>query len=151
MNIRLKTSELLFDIKNKSHLETASIADAESRYLIEAGTEKSDEIMRGMAESFSEIQSVLLRFLTPDCSRDSYNLLYETEELTLKLEMSKRRHTNRMQLLNDMIHSYIVDRTLAKLYSSESQNDLYDKHNTLAAATLTDIQTLIYTKLPPVR
>ena len=151
MTISLIIRELLFDIRNKSHLETASITDAESRYLIEAGTEKTDEIMRGISEAFSFLRSVFLRFLAPDCASSTDNLPLDDEVLVMDLDLSARRRTNRMQQLADMSHSYIVDRTLAKFYSSVSQSDLSAKHDKAAQATLSDIQALLYSKLPPIR
>lgn len=151
MTISLKFRELLFDIRNKSHLETASITDAESRYLIEAGTEKTDEIIRDIVEAYSFLRSVFLRFLVPDCINSADNLPHDNEVLVMDLDLSARRRTNRMQSLADMAHSYIVDRTLAKFYSSVSQPDLSAKHDKAAQSVLSDMQALLYSKLPPVR
>lgn len=151
MTISLKIQELLYDIRNKSHLETASVPDIESRYLIEAGTEKTDEIMRGITEAFSFLRPVFLRFLSPDCTYSAENLPPAADELVIDLELSSRRRTNRVQELTDLAHSYIVDRTLAKFYSSVSQPELSTKHNNTAQSTLSDIQALLYSKLPPIR
>lgn len=151
MTITLNMRELLFDIRNKSHLETASITDAESRYLIEAGTEKTDEILRDIMEAYSFLRSVFLRYLVPDCISSADNLPLDATELVIDLDLSARRRTNRIQQFADMAHSYIVDRTLAKFYSNVSQPDLSAKHDKSAQSVLSDMQALLYSKLPPAR
>lgn len=150
MKIYLNVDELLFDIRNKSHQETAGILDVEERYRVEAGEHKVEELRRCLSEVSSILSRTVSRYLV-DCYHqhaDNDSCLPET--LVYDFDLSERRMINKAQPLSDAMHSFIVHYVLAKYYATVNQTELSNKHSALTQDSASLIEEILYTKRPPI-
>lgn len=149
MTISLSVAEILADIKSKSHYEVSAITDPETRYRVEAGTEKEKELFRSILEVASTLSHRLRRFLAEDYLEEAGDGLAVPEAIVYDFVVSDRRAANIAQPLADAMHEYIVHYAMAKFYATVSQGDLSNAHSTLTAAAAERINEIIYTKQPP--
>lgn len=149
MRIEISKNELLFDIRNKSHLEVAGISEADARYRVEAGSEKTDEIERDIITSLAYLDNIDIRYLNVDMTCMAENNAGLPDTIIIDLLFSERRLDGKVQPLTDAIHAFLVDNTLALFYASVSQGDLQTKRAGLAAADATLIENLIFKKKAP--
>ena len=150
MRVILNVSELLFDIRNKSHEECAEIADAETRYRAEAGTHKNEELFRCLAEVGTALARTCIKYLDNYYQEEADDTLALPEALVYDLDFSERRAEGKAQPLADAMHSYAVHYTLAKYYATVSQGELSNKHSLLTNNAATAIKELLYTKKAPI-
>lgn len=149
MRIEISKSELLFDIRNKSHSDVSVITDAESRYLAEAGTEKNDEVLRDIASSLASLSTVTGRYLAQDVNAMASDTATLPTTLVFNFSFSGRKADGKAQPLANAIHEYLADNTLALFYNSVSQPDLAAKRERLAAQDLQLVDTLVHQKKAP--
>ena len=149
MIITIETKEVLFDIADKSHLEVASITDAEARYRAEAGTDKGEEVERALTSSRAALDQLLFKYLVPDQDGEGSNDPGFPQYFTYTLRLSERRGAGKAQALADTMHSYLVNLTLAKFYHSVAQEQLASMREGLATADAQLLTKLINTKQPP--
>ena len=150
IQIKLKKSELMFDIKDKSHLETAQIEDVTARYRIENGTEKQDEIERCLTECIARLTKLVFRYLKKAYVIEADDLLNIPEQYVFDFDLTEREGTGKAQAMADLMHDYIVSYTLAKFYASVSAGDLSNSRSALAMAAGNEITELLFTKAAPV-
>lgn len=153
MKVIINTSELFFDIKNKSHNEVSSIENVDERYAAEAGSEKDSEISRCIIEAEASVRMMCGRFLkriTEIVDKDSD--LPEKVPASYEYEFvdNARRQDNRGKAIADGIHSAIVSMALSKFYVSVNQMELAKTHDALAASGIQLLEKMLYEKLPPV-
>lgn len=153
MKVTINTSELFFDIKNKSHHEVSSIDDVDQRYVAEAGTENEHEIFRCIIEAEARVRLMCGRFLKRiiETTDEDSNL---PEEVPTSYEYefvdNARRQDNRGKVIADGMHSAIVSMALSKFYVSVNQMELAKTHDALATSGVQLLEKMLYEKLPPV-
>ena len=147
LNIQVK--EVLFDVRNKSHNEVAGIADAEARYLVEAGMDKQDEIERCLTTSASLMMAVMGRFVMSHNTNLSSNRSGLPEYYYVNLDLSARRAEGKQQILADLAHSYLVNMTLSLFYKSVAQATLSEGREKMAIENAAQIEQLLFTKHKP--
>lgn len=145
MKIRINIPDIIYDIKSKSHLEVANIAEPEARYKAEVGTEKMDEVMIDIHLADARVRETISEYLVDPSPADTY----DTEHLIYNLALAPRRAKNALPALEREIKSYIVEATLALYYIAVDQVTLAEKHQALANSVSTLIQSIIYTKAAP--
>ena len=156
MRINITTSEILFNIKNKSHQELAVLlADPEQRYPQEAGDDKLEDIKRCVVEAAADAVGVVSRFeygrlaeeeVTAGASESGILL---PEFFTFDVENSERRIVTEEQALADLILSYITNRSLARYYYNAGRNDLAAKDDANAVNDKDLILKILYRKRRP--
>ena len=149
MEIKLNIARIIKDIRTKSHLELAAVADPTARYKYEAGTEKLAEIKRDIAAAVSSLVQECYRFLDMPGIDDADNAITDTEELTFILTAGARRMEGKEKALAQKIHEIVVDLSLHKFYASVSHADLSKQHSSLAATGLGELSAMLRTKRPP--
>ncbi len=150
MKIYLDVDELLFDMRNKSHQDTADISDVEARYRVEAGTHKTEELRRCLLEVSSTLTRRVSRYLVDYYRQLADNNLHLPETLVYDFDFSERRMINKAQPLSDAMHAFIVHYALAKYYATVNHTELSNKHSTLTQDASAALDEIIYTKRPPI-
>lgn len=153
MKVVINTSELFFDIKNKSHHEVSSIENVDERYVAEAGTENQHEIFRCIIEAEARVRLMCGRFLTRTTENtDKDSDLPETVPTSYEYEFidNARRQDNRGKVIADGMHSAIVSMALSKFYVSVNQMEMAKTHDALATSGIQLLEKMLYEKLPPV-
>lgn len=148
MQVEIRISDVVYDIRNKSHLEVATIEDVNKRYLIEAGTEKLDEIHRCIIEADSRVRFSLRRFLARDNEGD---ISIENIPTTLiyAMSISERRSRSNGAILSSMIHAALVSMALSLFYLSVGEAELHKRHAAMAENQINIIETTLGVKMPP--
>lgn len=152
MTVTIQTSELLFDIRNKSHLEVASIENLDRRYAAEAGTEKTEEILRCIIEAEARIRLMCERFLEKVTEGEAISDLPSIvpESYTYQFVSNARRQDCRAEITANTIHSAIVNLALSTFYVSVSQMEMAKTHDALATSRVQLLEKMLFEKLPPV-
>lgn len=150
MKVVLDIKELLFDIRNKSHEECASITDVEARFRAEAGNHKNEELFRTLVEVNSSLTRLVRRYLMEFIAIEANDNAELPESFVYEFEISQRRADNLAQPLADQMHAYLVHYALAKFYATVSQTEMSNKHSTLTQAAATEVEELLFTKKPPI-
>ena len=148
MEIRLNIEGIIKDIRTKSHLEVASVADPAARYRIEAGTEKLSEIKRDIAGAVSTLVEKGYRFMDApgiDAEDDSVT----EKDVVLILSVGPRRMEGKEKAVTQKIHEAVVNLALQKFYVSVSQVDLSRAHHAQATANIDEIEQMLRRKRPP--
>lgn len=148
MEIRLSIESIIKDIRTKSHLEVASVADPATRYKIEAGTEKLAEIKRNIAGAVSTLVEKCYRFM------DAPGIDYEDDsvtdkDITLTLSVGPRRMEGKEKAVAQKIHEAVVNFALQKFYVSVSQVDLSGAHQAQGKANIEELEQMLRRKRPP--
>lgn len=150
LNITIGRDSVIADLLVKSHLESASISNAEERYIVQAGTEKIQEIHQCVTDAFSEASAILREFVTGSATllmNDDYR---SAGDLALALEVSERRAVGLATPLTDAIHKYVVDSAMAKFYRAVSRPEMAERHSASLPADRSNIDVLLYVKQEPV-
>lgn len=149
--VTLKTDRLVYDIKSKARTEAAVVgfADDRMRYILEAGSEKNDEIRLAIMEGNASLTNLCSRFLITDNDVEYENQLYPEDAFEYNLTVTDRRLNGKGEALTRLMHAYIVDYALARFYSSMAREDLCKKHSNLCESLGREIHRMLFIKRPP--
>ena len=146
MVIELYTQEVLNDVRTKSHQEVSQISGVEERYRVEAGSEKMDQIRLCLAESEGRLRELCVRYLKETIGEDGVE---PRDTIKIELVLSERRSIGKDMPLKRVMHTFLVEYTLAKFYLIVHNEDFANKHDALATSAGQRITELLYSKLPP--
>lgn len=149
MEIKLNIERIIKDIRTKSHLEVAAVAEPTARYRFEAGTEKMGEIKRDVAAAVSTLVQECYRFLDMPGIDDVDNDITDADELLFVITAGPRRTNGKEKALAQKLHEVIVDLSLYKFYASVSAPDLSKTHSTLASTGINELEGMLRNKRPP--
>lgn len=130
------------------------IADVGSRFLQEL--KSSDPIppkgtlIQSLNESRGRLAVIVSRWLDADYKESANDNLSEATEIVYDLRLTVRRSGAKAQAIADLMHSYLVNATLAKCYYIMAQGELAKLHNDQSIADAQAINQLINSKIPPI-
>ena len=153
MKVTISTSELLYNIKSKSHTEVARIADPEQKYIAEAGTDKIDEIKRCALEGKAEMESLIFRFLAASTNEDQTIGNADVslgDNFEFNFVGTDRRYTGKATAIRDQVFALLTNLAMAKFYISVNQIELSNARRSLANDALAMLERLLYTKRTPI-
>ena len=151
ITITIKTASLLSDIRIKSQMNTERIKDAEERYAVRAAEDNNAEVMEGLQEQWRSLLALCRRFLdsTNDTAgNDTFST--STTDKTLSFDVTARRTSNIADALAQAIHTYLVNGTLRRFYTSAVMPDLVTLYGAAENASRDEIVNLLYRKLEPI-
>lgn len=148
--INIDTARLLEEMRQKSHLETQRIKDAEEREAVRAGVEKTDELTRCVMYADAQLCGIIGRYMEPDLSDEGSDTLGLPSRLAYRLLMGERRRAGKIAVLAETFHSYLVNMALSKYYASVAMTELAAARANLAAADVVSIIQQLNSKMPPV-
>lgn len=151
MKVVLSVSELLLDIRNKSHEECQSIEDPEKRFKVEAGQHKDEELFRSLSECASRLARKVSVYLDDfvEVEAEASNEPGLPDTLVYDFDFSERRMIGKAQPLADAMHDYLVHYTLAKYYATVNLQEFSNTHSLLALDAGNEVDALIYSKKAP--
>ena len=152
ITITIQRSSVLSDIKVKNHHEAALIPDSKERYLVEAGTEKVQELHQCITDAFADA-SALMRAETigttsaqSETENDDYT---STGDLSFVMNFSDRKAPGLKTPLASALHKYVVDNALARYYKAVSHMALSQARESELAKDISTIENLIYHRSNP--
>ena len=149
MQININIQRVIGDIRTKSHLELANVADPTVRYKIEAGTEKIGEIKRDLASAVSSVQNECFRYISGTAMDVATDEISPDSEIVFDLVGGSRRFDGKEIAIAQKIHEILVDLTLQKYYISVSEANLSKAHEKQAMAGIIELKILLCQKRPP--
>lgn len=139
MTISLITQNLIDDIGAKFLMETN-------------GTDpippKGVTIQR-LNESCADLIQICGRFIEDDWQDIASDSLHKDDAIVFNLIMSRRRSAGKTQAIADLMHAYLVNAALSKIYTSMMLADLSTIRSNEATANAQGITLLFHTKTPP--
>lgn len=149
MTITYTKTNLIAILRQKSHLEVQDIPDPAMRDNARAGLDKTDEIVRCVADGVGQVKRHCWRWLDDDYDTPNNQGSMSFDTITFTFDLSERRRLNKGQPLEAAIRSLIIEYALAKFYSTVNQGELSKKHSLAAIDAGNEIDELLYTKKPP--
>lgn len=151
MKVELFIGPVYDEIRKRSHIETQEIEDVELRDTIRLGEDKSDLILRCIADSNSALLALIRRFLEKDNTLIGSNSSIPTSssKYEYNFALSSRKLPSAAHTLPGLIHDYIVEMSLSKCYSNSKATQYASSHANTAAATLANLLQFLYLKTPP--
>lgn len=157
MDIKLNIDEILFDMRTKSHNEVSSVEPAETRYGIEAGMEKIEELRRNIESSISELLTFFQRYISdikindaaPDTGGNNKELAAATDCYIISLYEASRRPLSIGRPLAASMHAMVVNLALSHFYTSVAQKALSEARANEANTNMRTISRLLTEKTPP--
>ena len=149
ITITLGRSNVIDDMRVKSHFEAAAISDAEERYIVEAGSEKASELNQSVTDAFAEVSSIVRQFITGEATASANDSYRAAGDLVLVLEVPARKSTALAVPLADALHKYAVDSALVKFYHAVSRPNFGDMHERELVTDKANIDILLFTKQEP--
>ena len=151
ITITIKTASLISDIKVKSHMNTARIKDPEDRYAVRAAEENEGEVLESLQEAWRMLKGICRPFL--DVTADSTgNDVFDTSttDKSLVFDVTVRRTSNIAEALSQAIHTFLVNGTLRRFYTTAAMADLASLYASGETASRDEIVNLLYRKMEPV-
>lgn len=159
VTVTLETKEIKFDVMNKSHL-TGEARNAESKdYRVTANMQASEDddeayqILRSICSAFSHLKVELGEYLHEDSSTSDNRInkaVENGEKLTLSFLLPSNFDNCACDSLGDMLHEYIVDRTLSEWFVITDKEDA-QTYAALAANALSRAKQALYKRKRPTR
>lgn len=150
MIISIQTNEVVFNLKNKSHLEVAALP-VEQRYIIEAGAEKVDEIDRCISEAYAEAKAKMWRFLVNDDISDEVEVSAPEngDYLYFDIKGTTRRLSGKAGIIADKLLSVITDLALGRFYASVNFPALAQGREARAISGIQGLERIVFAKEKP--
>lgn len=148
MQVTIDIEKIIRDIRTKSHLEVANVADPSVRYRVEAGTEKISEVRRNVAGAVSTLVNDCYRFLDMP-GVDGADDEIAGDKVVLEVAAGPRRIEGKEKALAQKIHEIIVDLAMQKFYVSVSQIETSKAHAAQAEAGKAELLAMLRRKRPP--
>lgn len=157
--VTLESKEIKFDVMNKSHL-TGQARNAEGKdYRATAYMQASEDdehayqLLRSISNAFSHLKVELGEYLHEDGSTSNNRINKTVEDggkLTLSFLLPSNFNNSACDSLGDMLHEYIVDRTLSEWFVITDKQDAQDYAN-LATDALNQAKQALYKRERPTR
>lgn len=148
MVVTLDIERIIRDIRTKSHLEVANVADPSVRYRVEAGTEKMSEIRRNVAGAVSSLVNDCYRFMDVAGTNGADDTI-AGDKVVLDVMAGPRRVAGKEKALAQKIHEIVVDLAMQKFYVSVSQIEMSKAHAAQADAGKAELKVMLHQKRPP--
>lgn len=128
------------------------INDISGRYLMQKqGTDTMPPkgvLTQSIAEANAKLVVLVSKYIQPSLNEYASDNLVAMD-LVYDLVMTQRRAMNKIQALTDLMHSFLVNAALAKIYSNEAQQELSKNANEQAVSDANNITYLLNTKYAP--
>ena len=148
MQVTLDIETVIRDIRTKSHLEAASVADPAARYRVEAGTEKLSEVKRDIAGAVSSLVNDCYRFLDMPGTGEADDIISDGK-VVLNVSAGQRRMDGKEKAVAQKIHEIVVDLSLQKFYVSVTQLEMSKAHQAQAVTGIAELESMLRRKRPP--
>ncbi len=139
MDITLKQQLLVQDIGAKYLMETNSSEPIPPKGLL----------VQCIDEACARIVTFCGRFLEPAVEQNSDDKMGMGNVYVFRFDMSERRAANKARTMAMLMHSYVVNASLAKIFASLNTT-LANIHDTQSVADAQSINQLLRSKLPPI-
>lgn len=149
MVIELDYTRILNECLAVSHRETEEL-EPEARFRIQAGSENLNELAHWIDRGASYLKLRCARFLVASYETYKDDQQVTPETYVFEFAFAQRRLDNKAAPLTSAMHSFLVDYALSSHYTAVAADELTKKHAQLTLEAERTIETLLYTKQPPI-
>lgn len=126
--------------------------DVDGVYLNETGANddmpQKGYIQQYFNEATARMVLILGRYYMPMEMVDVDDTLAVGEAVCFEIALPSRKAAGKSQAFADLIHSFMVNSILTKIYSNRGQADLAQKHEAQTVSDADAINVLLHTKRP---
>lgn len=140
MEILINTQNVINDIGSKFLMELQSADPIPPK-----GT-----LIQSLNEANARLTAIIGRYLEVGYNESADDRLAIAEDIEYRFLLSPRRAANKIQPMTDLIHSYLVNSAMAKVYSTMGQSELATKHENQTVSDAQVINQLLHSKTAPI-
>ena len=139
MDIVLNISNLTGDIGAK-YLQEMGDADP----IPPKGT-----LIQSLNEANARLTAILGRFVELTYQEYADDSLAVGDCYVYKLLLSSRRASGKIQAITDLMHSYLVNAVLSKIYAISGHTEVAEMHEKMSVSDAGVITQMLHSKIPP--
>ncbi|MDO4929624.1 MAG: hypothetical protein Q4E59_00665 [Bacteroidales bacterium] len=157
VTITLYTSELIYDVQNKTYLtgrsrQTGDNHEQVANMQANDDDENANQVVRSIGNAWATLKTKLSEYIedTTTSSTDEQMTVTSTTTLQLQLVMPSNYNLATKDTITAALHQYIVNTAIGDWFAITNKNDAEDYY-TLAAANLQSIREAINKRVRPTR
>jgi hypothetical protein len=155
VDIKIYTSEVLYDVMNKTHLTARSrdigtnIKEVAYMQVTEDDTEEN-QVLRSIGDAFALLKSRLSEYVESKGSTKDNTLMDKDINLTLALSLPANANDAALESLPSAIHQYLVNQTVGDWFTITNKNDAAD-YIARAEVGLQELREAVNKRVRPTR
>lgn len=127
--------------------------DIGAKFLQEMGTKEpippKGTLIQGLNEANARLTAILGRFIELNYQEYADDSLAIGDRYVYKLILSSRRASGKIQPIADLMHSFLVNSVLSKVYAVSSHTEVAQLHEQMSIADAKAITQMLHSKIPP--
>ena len=154
--IKLKLSEILYDIDNKTSIAGEALRGADNHKAASQMQTSADEwsrnqVMRSVTNAYTNLRTKLSEYLSiADGTEDNWQISPDTVWLTFALSLPLNFNFDSVSALRMALHRYIVDYAIGDWYMLTNKGDA-SAYYTLAESDLAGVDDALHKRVRPKR
>jgi hypothetical protein len=155
VNITIYKSELIFDVRNRTHLTGESRKSGDNyeqvaNMKVSADDEHMAQILRSIATATAIIQTKMAEYIISTTGTSTNELIDADTDIAFELSMPSNYNMATIDAITQGIHQYIVNTAVAEWFDITDKADASD-YLSAAAANLNVIREAINKRERPIR
>ena len=155
ISVTLYTSELIYDVQNKTYLtgrsrQTGNNHEEVAHMQANEDEENENQILRSLGNAFANLKTKLSEYIEESATTATNKLLTKNTNLTLALIMPSNFNQATNDTISAALHQYLVNSAIGDWFTITNKNDATD-YVTLAAANLEELREAVNKRVRPTR
>lgn len=156
INVKLYTSEIIYDVQNKTFLTGRSRLTGDNAELVAAMQANDDEehegqIMRSIGNAFNILKTKLSEHIEDMTTDRGNNILRDKDEnMVITLKMPSNYNRAAVDGITTALHEYIVNYTIGEWFTITDKPDAED-YFSMAGTNLLSLKEAVNKRVRPVR
>lgn len=155
IQLKLKMSELIYDIQNKTYLTGRSLSDGENHSHVanmQANDDDENEaqILRSITSAYSVLRNRLSEYLETDDVDTGNDSLKSSDSIVLTLMMPSNFNSSVTKTIGEAAHQFIVATSIADWFAITAKGETTD-YSAVAASSLNILEEALCKRSRPVR
>ena len=155
ITIKLYTSELVYDVENKTYLTGRSRYDGNNHERVanmqaSEDEENRNQILRSLQSAFSVLKTKLSEYLASDLTSANNVLMTGVKNLTVALNMPANYNQATVDTVADAMHQFMVNLSVSQWFVITDKDDAAE-YATMASVNIDTIREALNKRLRPSR
>ena len=155
ISLKLKMSEIIFDVQNKTYLTGRSLETGEKHLHVENmqandDDENAAQVLRSITMAASVLRNRLSEFMNAPATLATNESMTEDDDIVFTLAMPSNFNTSVAQTLGEAAHQFIVATAITDWFSITAKGETAD-YTAAAATSLKVVEEALCKRSRPVR
>ena len=155
INLKLKMSELIYDVQNKTYLTGKSLSNGENHSHVanmqaNDDDENAAQVLRSITSAFAILRNKFAEYLDNGISISNNDSMTEENDMSLTLVMPSNFNNSVSQTIGDAAHQFIVAYATADWFAITAKGETTD-YTGVAAESLKIIEETLAKRCRPKR